>query len=211
MATANADDDCGCVGDARCDTCRSQKPKPRQRISPFARKVYALARRVPAGSVTTYGELSRVLVALGEDGAGGGGNPAAYSRAVGSALSHNPFAPNVPCHRVIRADLSIGGFSGSTSQDSPNVHKKVRLLSEEGVRFAASQPAAKGKGKEDCRLRLQNSDSALFRFASEASRAPLTDEELTDEALSAAASVPRLSQQQQQQQRQQQQHHPPQR
>lgn len=54
---------------------------------------------VPAGKVTTYGELARAL--------------GSSSRAVGQALRRNPFAPEVPCHRIVRASLDIGGYSGS--------------------------------------------------------------------------------------------------
>lgn len=54
-------------------------------------------------------------------------------RAVGQALKRNPFAPEVPCHRVVRADGSIGGFQGRTDEDT--VCKKLELLRQEGVRF----------------------------------------------------------------------------
>ncbi len=51
------------------------------------------------------------------------------------ALRRNPFAPVVPCHRVIAASLSLGGFSGSWGIGCANVQKKKRLLAEEGVQF----------------------------------------------------------------------------
>ena len=51
------------------------------------------------------------------------------------ALRRNPFAPKVPCHRVIAATLDLGGFSGGWGMGCDSVHKKRRLLQEEGVRF----------------------------------------------------------------------------
>ncbi|KAF1776634.1 Methylated-DNA-[protein]-cysteine S-methyltransferase, DNA binding [Phytophthora cactorum] len=50
-------------------------------------------------------------------------------------LQKNPFAPEVPCHRVVAAALDIGGFQGATGEDSPYIQKKRTLLAKEGVRF----------------------------------------------------------------------------
>jgi len=52
---------------------------------------------------------------------------------VAQALKRNPFAPRVPCHRVIASDLSIGGFRGK--RRGPEVETKLGLLAAEGVRF----------------------------------------------------------------------------
>ena len=57
------------------------------------------------------------------------------ARAVGQALRHNPFAPKVPCHRVIAADLRIGGFCGA--RDGTQIRRKRALLATEGVTFDA--------------------------------------------------------------------------
>ena len=54
-------------------------------------------------------------------------------RAIGQALRTNPFAPQVPCHRVIASDLSPGGFDGRTSGAA--LAKKLHLLATEGVVF----------------------------------------------------------------------------
>jgi len=86
--------------------------------TPFQNRVYATLCTVPRGYVTTYGRLAAAL---------GCGSP----RAVGMALRHNPFAPRVPCHRVIAADLSIGGFNGQTS--GPEIARKINLLRSEGI------------------------------------------------------------------------------
>jgi len=67
--------------------------------TPFERSVWEAARRVPYGSVSSYGALAARI-----------GTPGA-SRAVGNALGKNPIPIVVPCHRVIHGDRSIGGFS----------------------------------------------------------------------------------------------------
>jgi methylated-DNA-[protein]-cysteine S-methyltransferase len=67
--------------------------------TPFQRRVWAAARKIPYGHVVSYGELARMA-----------GSPAAF-RAVGNALGANPVPIVVPCHRVIHDDRSIGGFS----------------------------------------------------------------------------------------------------
>ena len=87
-------------------------------VTPFRRKVYEALLEVPKGYVTTYGLLARRV------GCGS-------ARAVGGALRANPFAPDVPCHRVVSADLSIGGFCGCRT--GPEIRRKIVLLSSEGV------------------------------------------------------------------------------
>lgn len=87
----------------------------------FEQAVYQLVRGIPAGRVATYGAIARRL---------GRGS----ARSVGSALARNPFAPEVPCHRVVRADGSLGGFNGHTS--GPELERKLRLLRDEGVPFS---------------------------------------------------------------------------
>jgi O-6-methylguanine DNA methyltransferase len=66
----------------------------------FQRRVWEAARRIPLGSVASYGDLAR---AIGAPGA---------SRAVGNALGANPVPVIIPCHRVIQSDRAMGGFSG---------------------------------------------------------------------------------------------------
>lgn len=55
------------------------------------------------------------------------------SQAVGQALKRNPFAPEVPCHRVINSELKIAGYMGQTEGDK--VDRKLSLLAAEGVHF----------------------------------------------------------------------------
>jgi methylated-DNA-[protein]-cysteine S-methyltransferase len=84
----------------------------------FEERVWKLMESIPKGRVTTYALIAKKL------------KTRAY-RAVGNACRKNPYAPRVPCHRVVRSDGSIGGFGGKTSGMS--VEKKMRMLREEGV------------------------------------------------------------------------------
>ena len=90
--------------------------------TPFQERVYAALCQVPAGRVTTYGLLAKAV------GCGS-------SQAIGQALKQNPYAPDVPCHRVIAANLAIGGFSGQ--REGAQIARKRRLLAAEGVAFDA--------------------------------------------------------------------------
>lgn len=89
-------------------------------VTVFQQRVYDATRKIPQGRVMTYGELARRI------GCGS-------ARAVGQALRVNPFAPEVPCHRVVAADGSLTGFYGK--RDAAAFAKKRRLLEAEGVRF----------------------------------------------------------------------------
>ena len=80
----------------------------------FTQKVLTELRRVPWGDVKTYGWLAKKI---GKTGA---------ARAVGQALKRNPIPIIIPCHRIIRDDGTIGGFS-------MGVNIKERLLALEGV------------------------------------------------------------------------------
>ena len=66
----------------------------------FHRQVWLACARIPRGETRTYGEIARAV-----------GSPRS-ARAVGQALARNPFAPDVPCHRVVRSDGGLGGYSG---------------------------------------------------------------------------------------------------
>lgn len=79
----------------------------------FNERVWALTARIPPGKVTTYGEIARKL------------GTKAY-RAVGNALNKNPYAPDVPCHRVVGANGALTGFGWG-------IAKKREMLQREGV------------------------------------------------------------------------------
>lgn len=85
-------------------------------VTPFEQKVYNVVRKIPEGKTMTYGEVAAAI-----------GRPRG-ARAVGNALNKNPFSfkdgGDVPCHRVIRSDGSIGGFASGP-------RKKIQLLKQE--------------------------------------------------------------------------------
>ena len=82
----------------------------------FSRAVWTACAEIPKGEVRTYGWVARRI-----------GRPGA-ARAVGQALGKNPFAPMVPCHRVVGADGRMTGYSGPGG-----VARKRRLLLAEGA------------------------------------------------------------------------------
>ncbi|MBX5326917.1 MAG: methylated-DNA--[protein]-cysteine S-methyltransferase [Candidatus Bathyarchaeia archaeon] len=67
-------------------------------VSPYNRRVLEVMALIPTGYVTTYSALAKVV----------GG----HARAVGRACATNPFPPVIPCHRVVSADMSLGGYGG---------------------------------------------------------------------------------------------------
>jgi methylated-DNA-[protein]-cysteine S-methyltransferase len=89
-----------------------------RRVTPFQRRVYEALLEVPPGWVTTYGRLASRI---------GCRSP----RAVGQALGGNPFAPDVPCHRVIAGTHTAGGFNHAVT--GPAIACKRHLLLDEGV------------------------------------------------------------------------------
>lgn len=85
----------------------------------FRQKIYSALLAVPKGKVTTYKELAQRTKSK------------AY-RAVGTCMNKNPYAPKVPCHRVISADGSLGGFA-------TGIKNKVKLLKAEEVKIKGSK------------------------------------------------------------------------
>lgn len=83
-------------------------------LTPFQKKVLSATLEIPEGEVRTYAEI-----------AGFCGNSRS-ARAVGRALAKNPYAPEVPCHRVVASGGGIGGYSGPGG-----LREKKRLLSRE--------------------------------------------------------------------------------
>ncbi len=92
------------------------------RGTPFQVKVWEALLRVPEGAVVTYGELARRV-----------GMPTA-SRAVGTAVGHNPIAVLIPCHRVIQSTGVTGGYRWSPA-------RKKLLLGVEWARSSRDEPA----------------------------------------------------------------------
>lgn len=85
-------------------------------ITDFQRRVYLELLNVPRGQTISYKELAERIGCRS-------------AQAVGQALKRNPFAPDVPCHRVIASDGSIGGFHGQRSGE--RIAEKERLLQSE--------------------------------------------------------------------------------
>jgi O-6-methylguanine DNA methyltransferase len=90
-------------------------------VSGFQRNVYEVLKSIPTGKVTTYGSISNAI----------GSGP----RAVGTAVASNPYAPFIPCHRVIPADMTIGNYSMNGKPDCEGSDVKRQLLEKEGVVF----------------------------------------------------------------------------
>jgi methylated-DNA-[protein]-cysteine S-methyltransferase len=101
----------------------------------FSEKVYDLLRKVPEGRVTTYKELAHAL------------GSKAY-RGVGQAMRNNPYAPEVPCHRVVAASGRLGGFQGKRSGGA--IEKKIQMLKDEGVEIEGDK--------------IRNFEKIIFRF-----------------------------------------------
>ena len=82
----------------------------------FQVKVWVYLSQIPRGRVKTYAQVAKSI-----------GKPLAV-RAVANAISKNPYAPKIPCHRVIRSDGSLGGYSGKGG-----IKTKRLLLKKEGI------------------------------------------------------------------------------
>lgn len=94
----------------------SKKDLKIKEITSFEKKVYACVRIIPKGKVASYAWVAQKI-----------GRPGS-ARAVGNALNKNPFAPQVPCHRVVCGDGRLGGFASG-------VQEKEFLLKKEGVKI----------------------------------------------------------------------------
>lgn len=84
----------------------------------YTRKVLKTTSHIPLGYVTSYGAIAQAV----------GGGP----RAVGNIMAGNPFAPIVPCHRVVKSDFTLGGYGGG-------LKVKVQLLGREKRGFPSSR------------------------------------------------------------------------
>ena len=84
--------------------------------TPFQISVWEALKTIPSGETRTYSQIAQQI-----------GRPKAV-RAVATAIGKNPYAPDIPCHRVVRTDGALGGYSGPGG-----IETKARLLREEGV------------------------------------------------------------------------------
>ena len=86
--------------------------------TPFQIKVWKYLRTIPKGKVITYKQLAKAI------------NMPNAARAVANACAKNPHAPKIPCHRVIRSDGGLGGYSGPGG-----IRKKIKLLRSEKAKI----------------------------------------------------------------------------
>jgi len=86
--------------------------------SEFEKRVWRAIASIPEGRVTSYGAIAKYLGTKGV-------------RAVGNAVGKNPYAPEIPCHRVVRSDGQIGGYSAKGGID-----EKISLLESEGIEIS---------------------------------------------------------------------------
>jgi len=82
----------------------------------FQIRVWSYLKKIPRGNVRTYSQVAKAI-----------GKPLAV-RAVANAIGKNPNAPKIPCHRVIRSDGSLGGYSGKGG-----TRTKKLMLKKEGI------------------------------------------------------------------------------
>ena len=90
------------------------------KISLFDKLCYQALLQIPVGKVLSYKDLACLI-----------GKPKS-ARAVGGAMNRNPFAPQVPCHRVVNHDGNIGGFADGLAE-------KIKRLQQEGVEVNIGQ------------------------------------------------------------------------
>ena len=84
----------------------------------FQLKVWSYLNKIPKGKLKTYAQVAKAI-----------GKPKAV-RAVANAIGKNPFPPKIPCHRVIRSDGKLGGYSAKGG-----IKTKKKLLKNEGFSF----------------------------------------------------------------------------
>ena len=82
----------------------------------FQLKIWKYLKKIPKGQIRTYSQVAKAIK-----------KPKAV-RAVANAIGKNPYAPKIPCHRVIRSDGSLGGYSGKGG-----INTKKKLLKLEGI------------------------------------------------------------------------------
>jgi O-6-methylguanine DNA methyltransferase len=95
-------------------------------ITTFRKQMLSLLCEVPRGRYSTYQTMADYITKTSHK---------TCARAVGNAMRNNPFAPEVPCHRILAHDGSLGGFKGSWGENGKFASHKHKLLHEEGVRF----------------------------------------------------------------------------
>ncbi|TKA68205.1 hypothetical protein B0A55_09371 [Friedmanniomyces simplex] len=117
-------------------------------LTPFRKQTLTLLCQIPPGRYSTYQAMSDHITKTSHK---------TCARAVGNAMRNNPFAPEVPCHRILAADGSLGGFGGHWGESGKFADKKHELLHDESVRFD-SKGRVKGPPFRDFKLCLEASN-----------------------------------------------------
>ena len=102
----------------------AEDEKKLAKLSAYQKAILRILAEVPKGKLTTYGDLAKELSKRNPKW-----SPNA-SRAVGTTMRNNPCGPQIPCHRVIRSDRSVGNFRGGAKGA---VRKKIGMLTDEGI------------------------------------------------------------------------------
>jgi O-6-methylguanine DNA methyltransferase len=95
----------------------SNFPLALNRLPVYTQKTLKATAKIPLGYLASYGSIAKAV----------GGSP----RAVGNVMASNPFAPIIPCHRVVKSDFTLGGYGGG-------LKVKLELLSREKRGFSSS-------------------------------------------------------------------------
>ncbi|MGZ4851114.1 MAG: MGMT family protein [Candidatus Bathyarchaeia archaeon] len=90
------------------------------RLPPYTQKTLKATAQIPIGYVASYGTIAKAV----------GGSP----RAVGNVMASNPFAPIIPCHRVVKSDFKLGGYGGGLKVKFELLVKEKRgFLTSKGI------------------------------------------------------------------------------
>lgn len=95
-------------------------------LTEYSKLMLTLLCQIPRGRYSTYKAMSDHITKTSHK---------TCARAVGNVMRNNPFAPEVPCHRVLAHDGTLGGFNGFWGEEGKFASKKHQLLHEEGLRF----------------------------------------------------------------------------
>jgi methylated-DNA-[protein]-cysteine S-methyltransferase len=103
----------------------AEDEKKLAKLSTYQQAILRILAEVSKGKVTTYGDLAKELSKRDSNW-----SPNA-SRAVGTTMRNNPCGPQIPCHRVIKSDGTVGNFKGG---EKGAVEEKIAMLRNEGVK-----------------------------------------------------------------------------
>lgn len=113
--------------------CYRKLIKADPRLTPFEKRVLLATLKIPKGRTRSYAWVAREAA-----------SPKA-ARAAGQALNKNPYAPHVPCHRVISADGSIGGYAGGAGRKRKLLEGEKVVLGNVKVKTKKEKPKLKSK------------------------------------------------------------------